>query len=152
MVDILWMTRGIAKSIKMKNKLYHKFMWYPNKANKMINKRYRNKLNHLLRITEKHHYQEVLEQNKKNASKTWAIIKNIVNKNKPKLMNYSFKYNNSIINDSTTIANKFNDYFVNVALNLAKKNTNYRYHPYFIFKRKLQPLFFHQPSGGTRGS
>ncbi len=36
-------------------------------------------------------------------------------------MNYSFKYNNSIINDSTTIANKFNDYFVNVGLNLAKK-------------------------------
>ncbi len=36
-------------------------------------------------------------------------------------MNYSFKYNNSIINDSTTIVNKFNDYFVNVGLNLAKK-------------------------------
>ncbi len=94
------MTRGIAKSIKVK------FMRYPNEANKMIHKRYRNKLNHLLRITEKHYYQEVLEQNKKNASKTWAIIKNIVNKNKPKVMNYSFKYNNSIINDSTTIANK----------------------------------------------
>ncbi len=77
----LWMTRGIAKSIKMKNKQYRKFIRYPNKANKMIDKRYRNKLNHLLRITEKHYYQAVLEQNKKNASKTWAIIKNIINKN-----------------------------------------------------------------------
>ncbi len=36
-------------------------------------------------------------------------------------MNFSFKYNNSIINDSTTIANKFNGYFVNVGPNLAKK-------------------------------
>ncbi len=69
------MTRGIAKSVKMKNKQYRKFLQYSNEANKMIHKRYRNKLNHLLRITEKHYYQEVSVQNKKNASKTWAIIK-----------------------------------------------------------------------------
>ncbi len=66
-------------------------------------------------------------------------------------MNYSFKYNNSIINDSTTIANKLNDYFVNVGLNLAKKIPIIDTTP-TSYKRKLQLLFFHQPSGGTRGS
>ncbi len=60
-------------------------------------------------------------------------------------MNYSFKYNNSIINDSTAIANKFNDHFVNVGLNLAPQKTIIDTTPTSYLKGNYNYSFFINP-------
>ena len=63
-----------------------------------------------------------MEQNKHNLKKTWQIFKNIVNKNKTCQVNPKFKLNDgSCITDKATINSKFNDFFVNIGPNLAKK-------------------------------
>ena len=47
-------------------------------------KSYRNKLNTILKKSEKQLYSDFLAANKSNIKKTWQIMKNIVNKNKMK--------------------------------------------------------------------
>ena len=44
-------------------------------------KRYRNKVNYLIKIAEKLHHQQMFQENKNNLTKTWSLIKNIIWKN-----------------------------------------------------------------------
>ena len=52
-----WMTRGLLKSIKRKNKLYQKFLRNPSSVNENLYKIYKNKLNHSLRIAKRLYYE-----------------------------------------------------------------------------------------------
>ena len=57
-----------------------------------------------------------------NLKTTWKLINEIINERKIKSsIPDSFKENEQIISDAKEIANKFNDYFVNVGPNLAEK-------------------------------
>ncbi len=56
---IPWLTQGLQISIKNKNKLYYAFYKNTTQLNEKKYKRFRNKLNHLLRIAEKQHIQEL---------------------------------------------------------------------------------------------
>ena len=140
-----WITKSIEKSIKTKNKLYRKSCRYPNDSNKKSYKLYRNKLNHVLRHAEKTYYQVILEQNKNNASKTWSVIKGIVNKNKSVIRNASFKHGNRTITDSTTIANRFNEYFTNVGPKLAQSIPTHDINAISYLKGKYSASFFINP-------
>ena len=44
-------------------------------------KQYRNKLNHLLRISGKKYYATYVENNKQNLSKLWKVINSVIDKN-----------------------------------------------------------------------
>ena len=84
-------------------------------ANEVTYKRYRNKLNHIVKYAERKHFQDILKQNKHNLKKTWQIFKNIINKSKTCQVNPKFKLNDgSCITDKVTISSKFNDFFVNI--------------------------------------
>ena len=132
-----WLTQGLKDSIKMKNKLYRKYLKVKSAANAMNYKNYRNKLHHLIKIAEKRHYSELLNECQDNIKKTWQIIKNIVNKNKASQLQTKFKLNDgSFTTDGCVISNKFNDFFVNIGPNLAAK----------IPEQNLSPLdFMDQP-------
>ena len=121
----------------MKNKLYRKYLKVKSAANEMNYKNYRNKLHHLIKIAEKRHYSELLNECQDNIKKTWQIIKNIVNKNKANQLQTKFKLNDgSFTTDGYVISNKFNDFFVNIGPNLAAK----------IPEQNLSPLdFMDQP-------
>ena len=55
-------------------------------------------------------------------SNTWKLIKNIMNADYYYKENFTkISMNSTTTTDSNIIANKFNDYFVNVSQNLAKK-------------------------------
>ena len=84
-------------------------------------KSYKNKLNHILKCTEKKYYSDLLDSNKDNIKKTWQTMKNIINKNKTKKVQDKFKLNDeSMISDKSVISNRFNEFFVNIGPNLAK--------------------------------
>ena len=51
--------------------------------------------------------------------KTWSIIKEVLNKKRSSKINDTFKYNNQTTTDKDIIANKFNEYFVNIGSTLA---------------------------------
>ena len=83
-------------------------------------KRYRNKLNQLLRSSERKHYHDLLNEYKSNIKKCWQVIKSIMNKRKYTPISNKFKDNDKIISDGNIIANKFNNFFINVGKTLTK--------------------------------
>ena len=99
----------ISESIKTKNKLFVN----PNKGSNTEErnacyKAYRNRLHHLLRMTERQYYQDLILQHKANIKKSWQVIKSIINKRKYCPVNSKFKYNGDVISDGKIIANRFN--------------------------------------------
>ena len=54
------MTKCVLKSIKRKNKLYSKYLSDPNKINENLYKKYKNRLNHVIRLSKKKYYEQEL--------------------------------------------------------------------------------------------
>ena len=112
-----WITRGLRKSIKVKNRLFYS-------GNKAQYKIYRNKILLLSRLSKKLNYHNYFSQILTNMKNTWAGINSLIN-NKRK----DFKRISSIIhpdskvptNDCSEISNIFNDFFSSVGPNLASK-------------------------------
>ena len=74
-----WITLGILKSIKRKNKLY-KIRYKvrnPSPQNDGKFRAYRNRLNHLIRFTKIQYYTSLLENTKGNLRATWNVINEI---------------------------------------------------------------------------
>ena len=85
-----------------------------------IIKKYRNKLHHLIKSAERKYYQELLLKHKSNVKKAWNIIKMVTNKRKQRQISNRFKCNGKTVEDENLIANKFNDFFINIGPELAK--------------------------------
>ena len=116
-----WVTTSLLVSIKRKNRLYSKYCLSPTPLNESSYKTYRNKLNHLLRISEKRFIQNRIRENKNNISETWKIVKELIGKSKQKRKQDSFNDAGVIITNPDDISNKFNDFFINIGPKLAEK-------------------------------
>ena len=84
-----WLTKALLKSIKTKNKLYKKYLQVPTVDNSSLYKRYKNKLNHTLRLAKRRYYEKKLEDAKSNTHATWKILNEVLNKK----VKASIKYN-----------------------------------------------------------
>ena len=106
-----WLTDSFKQSIRTKNKLYMRYVNAKSAHNESCYKRYRNKLNHLLKIAEKTHVAEKLESNKANLEKTWSILKGIINKRNNAKIQEKFKLSDgSMTSDKQMISERFNDF------------------------------------------
>ena len=126
-----WLTEALKTSIKTK-KLNCTFNI--KKCNSVYNeckyKDYRNKLNKMIKATEKNYYQEKLEMNKTDMRKTWTIIKEVIGKNKATQVQTKFKLSSvEIKSDKRTICEKFNSFFVNIGPTLSKSFEGHRGSP-----------------------
>jgi Txe/YoeB family toxin of Txe-Axe toxin-antitoxin module len=126
-----WLTKGLLNSIKYKNYLFMRSRKFPCEANIQKYKSYKNKLNKLLRISEREHYKRLFEKFKRNMRKTWGVLKDLIHKKRSKQCS-SFVINNNTSTDVNSISNHFNQYFINVGFNLAKSipNTNVSHRSY----------------------
>lgn len=116
-----WITQGIRKSIKIKNNLYKKYIksrtiYYYTKF-----KLYRNKINHLCKISKKNYYNNYFTYNISDSKKMWNGIKQIItlkshNNNIPS----KIVSNDIELTDTKFIANAFNEYFIQVGSDLAQ--------------------------------
>ena len=136
-----WITRGLRKSIKVKNRHFYS-------GNKAQYKIYRNKILILSRLSKKLYYHNYFSQNLTNMKNTWAGINSLIN-NKRK----DFKRISSIIhpdskvrtNDRSEISNIFNNFFSSVGPNLASKlpSTNREFTDYM--SGNFDKSFFFNP-------
>ena len=95
-----WLTSGLRESIKIKNKLYVSTKKGQSTEEKhMFYKRYRNKLNHLLRSAERKYYQDMFKEHRSNLKRCWQIIKMIINKNTNMSVPKRFLHNGKIVED-----------------------------------------------------
>ena len=132
-----WLSEGLKLSIGTKNKLYLTYVKLKCLRNELRYKSYRNKLNHTLRIAERNYCAELLAKHKSNLKKVWGVLKSIVNKNKAKRVQEKFKvHDDSVITDRDVISTRFNDYFIEIGPNLAKKKSRIRaYNQNFTWRR-----------------
>ena len=68
------------KSCKEKEKLNKNFLNNPTTVNEKQYKVYRNKLNHLIRISKKHYFDDKFNQGQNNSKLTWNAINKLLRK------------------------------------------------------------------------
>ena len=69
-----WMSRCILKSVRNKNKLYKTFLINPSNRNRQKYIKYKNKLNHIIKIAKKIYYEEQLIKHKQNSKMMWKTL------------------------------------------------------------------------------
>ena len=117
-----WITKGLLKSIKTKNKLYKECKKRPTERRITKFKEFRNKLHNLIRISKRTFYNNKFQTSKNDMKKTWKTINNILGRKKSALIQAQFKNSHGEnISDPQLIANDFNDFFVNIGPKLASK-------------------------------
>ena len=77
-----WMTKGLLKSSKKKQKLYDKFLKNKTNKNHLNYKTYNNLFKQIKNKSKKNYYQNLLLKYKNNIKKTWDVIKEVIGKTK----------------------------------------------------------------------
>ena len=109
-----WITKGLQRSSKIKQKLFEKFLKKRNKTDEEKYKAYKTIFETLKKDSKKSCYSNLIDINKNNIKQTWDVMKEIIRKSK-------FKIDEKEIIDKKTIAEKFNHLFVNIGPKLASK-------------------------------
>ena len=122
--DKPWITNGLKNACHKKNRLYKQFLCSRSHTCEEKYKTYKNKLTSILRTAEKEYYSKLLTDAKGNIKNTWKILNTIINKktNTSKLPSH-FECNEINIVSKQSIADGFNNFFVDVGSNLDKKIT-----------------------------
>lgn len=117
-----WVTKGLIKSLKTKDKLYKTYISKPSFDNKLKYTKYRNNLNLLLRLSKKTYITTKIITNKDNTKEMWKTLNNLLGRNK-KTQHPDFftSANGEKISDNKIIAESFNNFFANIGITLANK-------------------------------
>lgn len=122
-----WITNGIIKSINTKNKLFKSVQRNPeNIENLHEYKKYRNRLNELIKKTKTNYYKKQISENKNCPKKLWETVKIIQNtKHKQKSdIKSVLNEQGDIISNKKEMANLFCKHFTEVGQKLASKIKN----------------------------
>ena len=147
-----WITKGIIKSIKFRDKLHNKMKTTARdspdyKSYKTIISTYNRILKKSIRIAKCLYYYSCFNVYKKNIKKTWQTINDIMHRKINSTSNPEYFEQNRIkIHDKRDIANGFNKYFTNIAPKLAEdiqNVTNKNISDYLIEKPNCNFEFHH---------
>ena len=121
-----WITAGVLRSIKCRDKLYKALqntdrtshMYFPLKQK--LNK-YNSLLKKIIREAKVKYYNSRLEESKSNMKKTWSVINEIICKTKHHKKGIkAIILNGKQLKDPQSIAESFNNFFVNIGPSLTK--------------------------------
>lgn len=119
-----WITHCISKSIKEKNRLYATYVKHPCEYSRERYRSYKNRLNHLLRVSERNYAREQLQKYSANLKNQWKVINSIIERKQhsrlPLLMRTDA--NQDALNDPNQIANEMNSFFVNAGISVIAQN------------------------------
>ena len=134
-----WITQGILKSIRRRDKLYRAWKKTVTKICSCGDPRkheeyrkYRNNLSHIIFCRKKSYYENQFSQQINNKKGTWKLINTLRGKTKAGLPT-SFNIDSKNITCKQAIAKKFNNYFSSLAKNLnqnIEKSSNQNFESY----------------------
>ena len=118
-----WMTKGLKKSSKRKQRLYQNFLRNRTVKNETIYKKYRNNFNKYLRLAKRLYISDLLLKYRKDIKMTWRTVNDLIGKKKTEKSNFpeSIFYKNKEVSSKRDIAEIFNKFFTSVGSNLASK-------------------------------
>ena len=117
-----WITNGIRKSSKRKQRLYEKFLKNRNEKYKLEYKTYKKLFESTKKRSKKSHFSNLILKYKHNIKKTWEVIKESIGKGKFNHQSFpkKIKLDGKNITDEDLIAKQFNTYFTKIGPKLAK--------------------------------
>ena len=137
-----WISKGLFKSIHKKNRLYKQYLSDPSSINEAKYKKFKNKLNHSLRIAKRLYYDRTFIESKSNMRATWRLLDEVVTRKKLRTRpNSVFRIDDQEISDPSEIANRFCHYFSNIGPNLAKRIQSHISHMTFLSGNFSQSVF-----------
>ena len=118
-----WITIGLRKSSKRKQRLYEKFLKKRTLDNAKIYKDYKNLFEKIKKCAKKNYYRNKIKLFENDIRGTWKIMKEIIGKKKCNslILPKQILVDKIEVNDARSIAEKFNEFYVNAGPNLAKK-------------------------------
>ena len=116
-----WITKGIIKSSKKKQKLYEKFLKRKTCINENNYKNYKRLFENVKNRSKKNYFSERLITYKNNVKKTWNVIKEVIGSTKSSKHSLPKRIvvNKIEILNNKKIADTFNKHFASVGPNLA---------------------------------
>ena len=147
----LWISDGIIKSIKYRDKLYRNLKcmskYSPFYANTKLNlKTYNTILKQTIRHAKFIFYNNQFNKCKNDTKKTWATIKEVINKRDSRSFPEYINRDNHKVTDIELITNHFNDYFTQIRPQMAQTVpvvNNVSFKPFL--KDKIDTLFKFNP-------
>ena len=127
-----WITSGILKSIKYKNKLFGKFIKPQEKFWYERYKYHLQMINKLISKSKKSYFRKFLQENQSKSKIIWTKINEIIQSKRREHGDIFINSDGKIISDNKKIANEFNNYYINVAQNFLKNlgETNNKFQDY----------------------
>lgn len=139
-----WITSALRKSIYVKNNLYKKFIKTRSTYIQSKFKLYRNKLNHLLKISKKEYYNNYFFDNINDCKRIWKGVKQIVNYKPPTSAKHiKLRVNDREIVTPVEVANAFNTYFSSIGNNLTKSTSTVETSPMEYLCNPVCDSFFY---------
>ena len=136
-----WITRGIRKSIRVKNSLYLS-------GNKELYRIYRNKILNISRESKKIYFHKFFSDNLYNMKLTWAGINDLINRGKKKSRRFSSvrcPTSGDLTYDPKEITNVFNKHFSSVGHRLASNLPPSNRHFSEYLRGNYEKSFFFDP-------
>lgn len=121
----LWMTNEIKKLIRKKNCLFRKYKETFSINHEIMYKKFRNKLNNLIKTTKINYYHNVFNNSNFKMKEKWKLVNNILNKSK-KQNDITLVNNGATVKDNKEIANIFNNYFINLFASKSATNKEFQ--------------------------
>ena len=118
-----WMSSGLLKSSKTRNKLFSKYKNKPTLLNSQAFKNYNAIFNRCKKAAKKAYYHKQFETHKTNIRQTWTLIRDVIGTRAKKRENLPafFKENKDVLSNPLDIANGFNKFFARIGPQLAEK-------------------------------
>lgn len=134
-----WITRGLLKSIKTRDKLFKTCIGKPRDSTayqKYL--KYRNALNSLRRVSKQNYFGHLLNEYRHDIRKTWKVLNTIIGRNNDKhSISDNFLIDNISVSDPRKIVDGFCHYFTKVGKTLAADIPDVGLNPHtYISKQK----------------
>ena len=115
----LWISLGLLKSIKKKNKLFTNLHKNRNEESFIYYKLYRNTLHRAIKTSKQIHYNEKIGANANSPEMLRKIVSELI-RQKPKTVPAKLEFDKGIVEDPTAICNTTNNFFTEIGEKLAK--------------------------------
>ena len=133
-----WILPWLEDACDRKNRLYHAYVKNPTIENKTKYSKMRKFTSKHIKIAKDKYHNNYFEQYKENSKKQWQMINSLLNrKNKKSGFIKLQDSDGTITNTPNLVAEKFNDYFANIAFNLKNKNSEAMQHNLNEFRNSM---------------